>query len=112
MSRIEAGGLYNDLPTTLDAELFTQLLSGGSFRLERIISTGHRTPDGEWYDQDQAEWVVVLKGNAVLRFESEPAPRTLREGDYLLIPPHVRHRVDATDPDQPTVWLAIHFRDD
>ena len=109
LSRFESGNLYDSLPAALDAELFTQLLSGGSFKLERIVSTGHVTPDGEWYDQDQAEWVVVLKGSASLRFKSESTPRTLREGDYLLIPPHLRHRVEATDPDQPTVWLAIHF---
>ena len=109
MSRIETGNLYNGLPGMLDAERFTQLLDGGSFKLERIVSTGHATPEGKWHDQDQAEWVVVLNGSALLRFESEPTPRTLRQGDYLLIPPHARHRVEATDPDQPTVWLAVHF---
>lgn len=111
MSRIDSGNLYDGLPTTLDAELFTKLLTGRSFKLERIVSTGHATPDGEWYDQDQAEWVAVLKGSASLRFENDPKLRTLREGDYLLIPPHARHRVEATDPYRPTVWLTVHFED-
>jgi glyoxylate utilization-related uncharacterized protein len=32
----------------------------------------------------------------------------LKRGDYLYIPPHARHRVEWTDPDHVTVWLAIH----
>ena len=108
MSGIESGNLYGNLPTKLDEEQFTELLSHGPVKLERIVSTGQTTPEGEWYDQDQTEWVIVLKGAATLRFENEPTARSLSEGDYLLIPPHARHRVDATDPDQPTVWLALH----
>ena len=38
--------------------------------------------------------------------EGEAAPRILAPGDYVLIPPHVRHRVEWTDADEPTVWLA------
>jgi cupin 2 domain-containing protein len=45
-----------------------------------------------------------------LRFEDEPEPRLLRPGDYLLIPAYRRHRVEWTDPTQPTVWLALHYR--
>ena len=47
---------------------------------------------------------------AELVFEDEAAPRTLHAGDYVRIPPHVRHRVSATDPREPTVWLALHYR--
>ena len=112
MSGSESGNLFAGLPAKLDEELFTEILKGRSFKLERIVSTGQTTPDGEWYDQDRAEWVVLLKGAATLRFEDEPAPRTLGEGDYLMIPPHARHRVEATDPDRPTVWLALHVHED
>jgi cupin 2 domain-containing protein len=52
--------------------------------------------------------VIVLKGSAELLFEHEGAPRLLRPGDYLHIPAHRRHRVTATDPHNPTVWLAVH----
>ena len=34
------------------------------------------------------------------------------EGDHLLIPRHVRHRVERTDPDRETIWLAVHFSGD
>jgi cupin 2 domain-containing protein len=90
-------------------EVFEELLRGGSFRLERIVSTGQSTPPDEWYDQAEAEWVVLLSGIARLRFEDEPADRELQPGDYLLIAPHRRHRVTWTEPQQPTVWLALHF---
>lgn len=78
-------------------------------RLERIVSRGQATPDGEWYDQDANEWVVLLRGAAALRFEDEPEPRVLGPGDWLDIPAHRRHRVEWTAPDEPTIWLALHY---
>ena len=87
----------------------TALLAASHVRIETIVSHGHASPEKFWYDQDWAEWVVVVKGAAELQFEGESAPRVLQPGDYLHIPPHVRHRVTATDPDQPTVWLAVHY---
>ena len=43
-------------------EEFTELLARPGVKIERIVSTGQRSPDGFWYDQAQGEWVVVLKG--------------------------------------------------
>ncbi len=77
-------------------------------RIERIVSRGHVTPPGEWYDQDTHEWVVLLTGSATLTFEDRS--ETLAAGDHVLIPAHRRHRVEWTDPAQPTVWLAVHYR--
>ena len=107
---MKAGNLFGDLPASLPDEAFATLLEGPGFRLERIVSTGQATPEGAWYDQPQAEWVVLLRGGARLLIEGEPEPRQLHPGDWLLIPAHVRHRVEWTDPAQPTVWLALHFR--
>ena len=67
------------------------------------------SPPGFWYDQAWNEWVIVLKGNAKLQFEHEPAARTLSTGDYVFIPARKRHRVEWTEPQQPTIWLAVHF---
>jgi cupin 2 domain-containing protein len=105
------GNLLSCPAGTAGREQSETLLRGGSFRLERIISTGQATPSGEWYDQEQPEWVVVHSGAARLRFENDAADRELRRGDYVFIPAHCRHRVEWTDPTQPTVWLAIHFSD-
>jgi cupin 2 domain-containing protein len=101
--------LFATLPLPAREEAFDELLCGGSFRLERIVSSGQATPEGQWYDQESAEWVLLLCGSARLRFEDEALPRELRPGDYLNIPKHRRHRVEWTDPRQPTVWLALHY---
>lgn len=107
---MKTGNLFGDLQGSLPEEEFAPLLDGPYLRLERIVSTGHVTPEGMWYDQPQAEWVVLLRGSARLLIEGEPQARRLNPGDWLLIPAHIRHRVEWTDPAQPTVWLALHFR--
>jgi quercetin dioxygenase-like cupin family protein len=30
-------------------------------------------------------------------------------GDFVLIPPHRKHRVFSTSMKEPTVWLAVFF---
>jgi len=92
-------------------ELFTTLLNSQSVRIERIESHGHASPEGFWYDQAEHEWVVVLKGAARLRFEDESSAIELKPGDSLNIAAHRRHRVEWTTPEEPTVWLAVHYKD-
>ncbi len=101
--------LFADLPTQLPEELVTSLLEAASVRIERIVSHGHASPEGFWYDQDQHEWVMVLKGAARLTFEDETVE--MKPGDFLNIPAHKKHRVEWTTPDEPTIWLAVHYGD-
>jgi cupin 2 domain-containing protein len=108
MDSISVDNLLNAIPSEIPAEIFEVLLKTDSFRLERIISHGHATPPGEWYNQETHEWLMLLTGSACLRFENGP-DRMLLPGDHLLIPAHRRHRVEWTDPTQPTVWLALHY---
>jgi cupin 2 domain-containing protein len=103
------GNLFAPLPHPSAGEVFDPLLTGGPFRLERIVSTGQATPPGEWYDQDRNEWVVLLSGSATLRFEQPDETFDLAPGDWVLIPARRRHRVERTAPDRETVWLALHF---
>ncbi len=84
------------------------LLSQSNVRIERIISQGHSTPDGEWYDQSENEWVIVLQGSSVLEYENHEQV-TLHKGDYLYIPAHFKHRVISTTKHQQTIWLAIFW---
>ncbi|WDQ15361.1 cupin domain-containing protein [Rhodopirellula sp. P2] len=100
--------LFENVPTHLPSELIEVLAEGESVRIERIVSTGHSTDPGEWYDQAQDEWVVVLKGEARLRF-SDDKVICMKPGDHLLIPAHQRHRVEWTTPNEPTLWLAVFF---
>ena len=99
--------LFADLPAGADAEQFVELLSRPGLRIERIVSNGQASPPGFWYDQPQAEWVLVLQGEARLAFEDEAEPRRLQAGDYVDIAAHRRHRVESTA--RPTVWLAVHY---
>lgn len=101
--------LFAGVPAALPEEQCDVLLEAPGIRLERIVSRGHVTPSGEWYDQTTNEWVLVLRGSARLLLEGDPAPILMREGDHLLIPAHRRHRVEWTDPSQPTVWLTLHY---
>jgi cupin 2 domain-containing protein len=103
------GNIYQDVSTALRDEQFLELLAAPNLRIERIVSTGQATPAGEWLDQAQAEWVILLRGAATLRFEGEDQPRALQPGDYVNIPAHCRHRVEATAAGEPTVWLALHY---
>ena len=107
---IESGNLFADIPGAMAAEQITALLTASNVRIERIVSRGHTSPPDFWYDQPQAEWVIVLAGSAAIAFEGEASPRTLQIGDHLHIPAHTRHRVVSTDPGEPTVWLAVHYR--
>lgn len=100
--------LLRELPAELDAEAILPLLTYASVRIERIVSTGQASPEDFWYDQDEGEWVLVLSGWGIVAFE-DGRKVELQAGDYLEIPAHVRHRVQATSQSEPTVWLAIFY---
>ena len=99
---------FLDIPDKLPAELFDTLVESDAVRIERIISRGHMTPAGQWYDQDRHEWVLLLRGAARLAF-ADGRELELGPGEWLEIPAHHRHRVAWTDPAQDTVWLAVHY---
>ncbi len=101
--------LLAPLPDARGAEIVDKLLSRPGVRIERIVSLGQASPLGFWYDQREAEWVLLLSGAARLRFADEAEARLLAPGDWLDIAPHRRHRIEWTDPAAPTVWLAIFY---
>lgn len=101
--------LFTHIPSKGPKELFEVLAEGKHVRIERIVSTGQTSPPGFWYDQAEAEWVVVLKGEAKVRFEEGSQLIHLRPGDHVTIPPRQKHRVESTSIDEPTVWLAVFY---
>jgi cupin 2 domain-containing protein len=103
-----AGNVFHDLGTCSQSEVFLRMFESQGVRIERIVSTGQVTPEGQWLDQAWTEWVLVLRGRAEILLENEASPRRLGTGDWLEIGQHVRHRVVYTDTAEPTVWLAIH----
>lgn len=104
------GNLFADLPAVPEAaERFEALLQRPGLRIERIVSTGQASPPGFWYEQPEAEWVVLLAGAAALRFEDEKEGRQLAPGDWVFIAAGRRHRVEWTQEGAASVWLAVHF---
>ncbi len=108
LKKLKVANLLAKLPAAKRGEVFTALVDVGRVRIERIVSGGQATPEDKPMRQDRDEWVVVLAGSAAIRFE-DGAEAALEPGDHLLIPARTRHWVTRTDPDAPTVWLAVHF---
>ncbi len=99
--------LFDDPQLPLPEEIVQTLLQAANVRIERIISQGHASPNGFWYDQGHHEWVVVLKGAARLQFEDGTVE--LKPGDFINIPALKKHRVDWTTPDEATIWLGVRY---
>lgn len=105
-----SGNLFAGLPVGPQAaEQLEALLVRPGVRIERIVSSGQASPAGFWYEQAEAEWVLLASGAALLRFEDEAEARRLAAGDWLYIEPRRRHRVEWTATDAPSVWLAVHL---
>lgn len=104
----EKDNIYENIPAILPEELFERLIERENLEIERIISRGHATAEGQWYDQNRDEWVLLLTGGAIIRYEDGNTV-TMKSGDFVNIPAHRRHRVEWTPPDATTIWLAIHY---
>ena len=105
---MQVGNIFESITKNREQEVFDRLLQNEKLTIERIVSNGQVSPASGWYDQALDEWVLLLKGGAVITFEDKSEVR-LRSGDYLAIPAHRKHKVSWTDPSVDTVWLAIHY---
>ena len=103
------GNLFACLPAASDGERFETLFANPACRVERIVSFGHASPPGFWFEQDGDEWVVLLVGSAALAFE-DGRTLALCAGDWVSLPARCRHRVESVSQD--AVWLAVHCRAD
>ncbi|MDT8429760.1 MAG: cupin domain-containing protein [Pseudomonadales bacterium] len=90
------------------SEHISELLKSDLVRVERIVSCGHCSPAGFWYDQEEHEWVLLVQGAGIIEFADGRQVR-LNKGDHLDIPAHVKHRVAWTQPDCETLWLAVFW---
>jgi cupin 2 domain-containing protein len=99
--------LLSALPATLPSEFTETLIQARYARIERIVSQGHTTPEGFWYDQNENEFVLLLQGAARLRFEDKVVE--MKVGDWIAIPAHRKHRVEWTMPEERTIWLAVFY---
>lgn len=68
---MKANNLLAKIPANLDQEVSEVLVNNKAVCIERIISKGHSSPPTGWYDPSKNEWVMVLKGEAIISFENK-----------------------------------------
>ena len=102
--------VFKNIPDELTEEFFETIAETKNIRIERIVSSGHASPGGFWYDQAENEYVLLLQGSAALRFKDKKDSMVMHPGDHIIIPKHVKHRVEWTDPDRDTVWLVVFYQ--
>jgi|SRR3989344_7139033 len=100
--------ILSNIPDKIPKEIIETVVSSPNIKIERIISKGHVTSKGKWYNQEKDEFVLIIKGNAELGFENNNLVK-MKEGDYLIIPKNTKHRVEKTDLSTETIWLAVFF---
>lgn len=106
---LQLKNIFADIPAELPGELFQTLAGSDEVTIERIVSRGQASAENFWYDQEKNEFVLLLSGMARVAFADHEAAVSLAAGDFLIIPAHCRHRVEWTDPERDTVWLAVHY---
>ena len=107
--KINSGNLFSNIPRHMGDEIFDTILAFDGCEIKRIISKGHQSPPDYWYDQERNEWVMVLKGAAALKFKNGDNVVEMMPGSYVHIPAHCKHKVEWTDPDVETIWLAVYY---
>lgn len=110
MTNLKCRNVFSGLPAAKTREVFRTLVQGKGFKIERIVSSGQRTPEGKWLCSKGAEWVIVLRGEGHLRFQKGARRLVLKAGDSVFIPANTRHRVDRTSPQRKTLWLAVYIK--
>ncbi len=72
--------IFSGISYALPNEICEVLCQAGNLRIERIVSRGHSSPPAFWYDQDENEFVLLIKGCACLTLEGDSAQVVLAEG--------------------------------
>lgn len=100
---MQTGNLFTDATPFHEGERFDTILSHKNLVVERIVSTSAITP--REYVQSQDEWVLLVKGEAVLQVAGQSV--SLKSGDYVFLPSDVPHTVERTS--EGAMWLAVHL---
>ena len=107
---MQKSNIFNNTPKDLTDEFFENIILSNNIKIEKIVSKGHTSPKFGWYEQDKNEWVIILKGEAILSFEDEKQIH-LKSGEYINIPAYKKHKVSWTKPDNETIWLAVFYEE-
>lgn len=99
---------FDNVPLGASEEEFKVIAESNGMVIERIVSHGHTS--SEWYDQEETEFCSVLRGSADLLFDGETKATRMNPGDWVIIPPHAKHRVTWTPESEPTIWVAVKWK--
>ena len=88
-----------------EGEIAEDVLKYKNVHIKRIVSSA--TLKETTFCQKEAEWVVLLQGNATLLMND--VVYVLEAGDYLFIPALQEHTIQQVQ--KGTLWLAIHIYD-
>ena len=100
--------LLANIPTALTEEIVQVLVESPGVRIERIVSRGQTTARGNWYDQPDQEWVLLLQAQrgCALPIKTNQS----RWGPATMSTFQPTASIGSNGPaNQPTIWLAIHF---
>ncbi|HTA65393.1 MAG TPA: cupin domain-containing protein [Xanthomonadaceae bacterium] len=103
---MRTGNLYADADPPVDGERFETLLNHRNLVVERIVSSAAIVPTD--YVQPQDEWVVLVKGEAILDVDGRSIH--LQPGDHLFLPARVPHSLERVS--EGAIWLAVHLHPD
>ena len=104
---MKLNNIFAEIPGDLDNELMQVLQQSDNIKIQRIVSKGQVSPESGWYDQQQNEWVIVIKGEAIITFEQTEV--AMHAGSYINIPAHTKHKVSWTHADLETIWLVVYY---
>lgn len=90
----------------LKEEFCSELIHSKEVRIERIVSTGQTS---DWYDQEEAEYVILVQGAAKICYE-DGREETLQAGDMCFLLAHKKHKVCYTSTEPPCIWICIFWK--
>ena len=96
--------IFDGITAVGEEEQFDLLMKGTHYRIDRIVSSGHSSPQGFWYDQEDDEWILLVQGKATLEVEGKFIE--MKAGDYMFLPKNCKHRIEKTSV-EPICFFSI-----
>ena len=107
--KMQLNNIFENKNININKEVIESIVNSSGIRIEKIVSSGQKSPDGFWYNQKENEFVLLLQGEAVLEFDNKNIVH-LEKGDYIIIEKFRKHRITYTATDVLTVWLAVFYK--
>lgn len=87
-------------------ELHITVYESDVLKIQTIKSFGFKSAEGEWFDQNEEEVVLIIRGRAVLQFDDKNV--SLEKGDKYIIKRHEKHRILYTSKN--CEWYCVYIK--